>query len=242
MAKVKVRRIPYLNKIKASNRIKIEYLKYILKSIIQKNRRKKIINNYRNFISNKKFTHDFFSPNTFDWSEILYQYKNIKFNYLEIGSFEGISALYILENFSKAKLFCVDPWFQLTPNSGTSEGYEHLKMSEVENNFDNNLSQFNERYIKYKIKSNKFFFENKEKFDVIYIDGSHIAEDVLNDCISSWKILKKDGIILFDDYFWQNYQEIEKNPATAINDFLNMIPNQFIIIKLTKFQLSIRKI
>ena len=235
-------RISYLNKIKANYKIKLEYLKYILLSFIQKNKRKKVINKYRNFILNKKFTHDFFSPNTYDWSNILREYKNIKFNYLEIGSFEGISALYILENFSKAELFCVDPWLQLTPNSGTSEGYEHLKMSEVENNFDNNLFFFNKRYKKCKIKSDNFFLKNKVEFDVIYIDGSHIAKDVLNDCKSSWKVLKKNGIMLLDDYFWQNYQEIEKNPATAINEFLNTIPNKFIIIKLTKFQLSIRKI
>jgi len=235
-------RIFYLNKIKANNKIIAEYLKYILLSFIQKNKRKKTINNYRNFIKNKKFTHDFFSPNTFDWNDILYRYKDIKFNYLEIGSFEGISALYILENYPNAKLVCVDPWLQLSPNSGTSEGYEHLKMIDIENNFNTNLSLFHNRYQKYKAKSDEFFLKNKKEFDVIYVDGSHIAHDVLNDCLSSWKILKKNGVMILDDYFWQNYKEIEKNPATAINEFLDMIPGGFKIIKLTKFQLSIRKI
>ena len=240
MVKVNLR-ISYLNKIRANKNIIGEYLKYTLRSLIQKNKRKKTINNFREFIKNKKFTCDFFSPNTFDWNDILYKYKDKKFDYLEIGSFEGISALYILENHPYAKLVCVDPWFQLSPNSGTSEGYEHLNMLNIENNFNSNLSLFHDRYKKYKAKSDDFFLKNEKEFDVIYVDGSHIAHDVLNDCISSWKILKNNGIMILDDYFWQNYKEIEKNPATAINQFLDSIPNEFKIIKLSKFQLSIKK-
>jgi hypothetical protein len=37
-------------------------------------------------------------------------------------------------------------------------------------------------------------------FDIIYIDGSHIASDVLEDVVLSWRLLKTGGIIIFDDY------------------------------------------
>ena len=36
--------------------------------------------------------------------------------------------------------------------------------------------------------------------DLIYIDGSHLAKDVLSDAILSWKLLKPSGVMIFDDY------------------------------------------
>ena len=54
-------------------------------------------------------------------------------------------------------------------------------------------------------------------FDFIYIDGSHNGEDILSDAIEAFKILKKDGLIFFDDFLQydkhrvlQSYQGIEK--------------------------------
>jgi predicted O-methyltransferase YrrM len=39
-----------------------------------------------------------------------------------------------------------------------------------------------------------------ESFDIIYIDGSHDAADVLEDAILSWRLLKDGGVLIFDDY------------------------------------------
>lgn len=41
--------------------------------------------------------------------------------------------------------------------------------------------------------------EENHKFDLIYIDGSHIFEDVFVDFYYSDKLLAKQGVILFDD-------------------------------------------
>jgi hypothetical protein len=38
-----------------------------------------------------------------------------------------------------------------------------------------------------------------ERFGLIYVDGSHIFEDVFVDAYYGARLLEKDGIILFDD-------------------------------------------
>lgn len=39
-----------------------------------------------------------------------------------------------------------------------------------------------------------------ERFDFIYVDGSHRSPDVIYDAILSFGLLKKGGIMIFDDY------------------------------------------
>jgi len=50
-----------------------------------------------------------------------------------------------------------------------------------------------------RMTSDQFFLENKKKFDVIFIDGLHIYEQVIKDIFNSIKILNSDGIILIHD-------------------------------------------
>ena len=56
----------------------------------------------------------------------------------------------------------------------------------------------------------------KKKFDIIYIDGSHYYLDVINDFKNSLKILKKGGLLIFDDFLWNYYEKIEENPINGI--------------------------
>ncbi len=39
-----------------------------------------------------------------------------------------------------------------------------------------------------------------ESFDIIYVDGSHVKNDVLEDAVLSWRLLKNGGLMVFDDY------------------------------------------
>ena len=50
-----------------------------------------------------------------------------------------------------------------------------------------------------RMKSDHFFNENKEKFDLIFIDGLHVYEQVIKDIFNSIKVLKENGIILVHD-------------------------------------------
>ncbi len=50
-----------------------------------------------------------------------------------------------------------------------------------------------------RMTSDLFFLENKNKFDIIFIDGLHVYEQVIKDIFNSIKILNPDGIVLIHD-------------------------------------------
>jgi hypothetical protein len=52
---------------------------------------------------------------------------------------------------------------------------------------------------KYLGHSDDFFNDNPEKFDLIFIDGDHTAEQVERDIINSWKCLNPGGTIIIHD-------------------------------------------
>lgn len=51
----------------------------------------------------------------------------------------------------------------------------------------------------YKMKSDKFFLQNKNVYDIIFIDGLHIDEQVTRDIKNSLDCLSKGGIIVMHD-------------------------------------------
>lgn len=60
-----------------------------------------------------------------------------------------------------------------------------------------------------------------ETADYIYVDGSHLAMDVLTDAVLAWTLLKDNGILIFDDYGWGAHTTDEKQkPKLGIDAFL----------------------
>jgi predicted O-methyltransferase YrrM len=153
--------------------------------------------------------------NNFDiFSFFLPQDKNSKFVYLEVGCFEGLSSFFVLSEYKAVDATLLDIWDMPNPNSKT---LSH-NFNSIEDTFDNNLSRFNFTKIKDDsvVAMRKLFKQNKS-FDFIYIDGSHNGEDILSDAIEAFKILKKEGLIFFDDFLQhdknralQSYEGIEK--------------------------------
>ena len=87
-----------------------------------------------------------------------------------------------------------------------------------------------------------FFSKNKDKFDVIYIDGYHKGSQVYKDFKNSWKVLNENGVIIFDDYIWNFYRNLKDNPCYMINLHLKEIKNKVKILKVSNSQLFIKKI
>lgn len=74
--------------------------------------------------------------------------------------------------------------------------------------------------------------KNKEFADYIYIDGSHLAIDVLSDAVLSWSLLKVGGILIFDDYGWGAHTNDEKQkPKLAIDAFMNAYQGHYEVIQ-----------
>lgn len=207
--------------------------------------KKKYLLNRMDFIKfmkeNLKYSDDWFTNNIHIWCHI-FEKKNFldkDINILEIGSYEGISACFFLRYLPNSNIDCVETF-------EGSEEHSKKDFNKVYLNFNHNLDQFNERYKVYKMSSNIFFEKkknenlNKKNYDIIYIDGSHKYDDVLNDAKNSLLYLKEDGVIIFDDFLRSYYKDIKKNPIKAVIEFLN-INKKKVTIMLINYQIFVKK-
>lgn len=111
---------------------------------------------------------------------------NEKSTLLEIGSWKGRSAILILRSNPLIKLYCLDIW---------NQAFDIFK---------NNIKRYGvaDRVIPIKDWSKnvgKHFVP--ESLDFVYLDASHKEEDVYNDLLALKPLMKKDGVIVGDD--WQ---------------------------------------
>jgi predicted O-methyltransferase YrrM len=171
---------------------------------------KKIYENFNSYNENEKWF-----CNNLNFLNNFFSKKNNINKILEVGSYEGRSAIFFLKTFPNANIICVDTW------SGSDE-HNQYNFSVVEKNFDINTNYYQNNNCLKKIKdtSNNFFFNNFENFDLIFVDGDHSSHQVKLDIENSWKILNKGGYLLLDDYLWWYYKDLQKNPSSSINNFI----------------------
>ena len=167
------------------------------------------IDNEKIYFENKyQFNYyDWFSRHINIWKNFLIPFKEIR--YLEIGSFEGRSAVFMGEMNNVEEITCVDTF------EGNDE-HKDINFDIVYKNFSENLKKLNKSYNLIQDTSHNFFKKNNKTFNVIYIDGSHFYDDVKKDFINSMNCLDEEGIMIFDDFFWFYYKKKEQNPIGAI--------------------------
>jgi hypothetical protein len=195
-------------------------------------------NEYREFIKkNLKLKQDWFTHNIksldFFFKKNNIYHKQIKA--LEIGSYEGNSSVFFLKYFQNMKLTCVDTF------KGSAEHQNH-DFNSVYDNFIYNTKRYSDKIKIFKSTSKNFFTNiNDEKYDLIYIDGSHFAKDVFDDAINSFKVLNKGGYMIFDDFLWDFFPSINDNPIGGVKFFLK---KNFFKIKIMSidYQLIIKKL
>ena len=190
-----------------------------------------IYQNFKSFDPKSKW----FCNNLYFLSNALKSFQNIN-SILEIGSYEGRSAIFFLNFFKNSKITCVDTW------EGSDEHDKRIFL-EIEKNFLINTEDFikSKRLSYLKSNSNTFFNYNHAKYDLIFLDGDHSFDQVLKDAENAWDCLNINGYLIFDDYLWWYYHDIMKNPSSAINQFLIKKKNEIMIIKIWH-QVIIKKI
>ncbi|MEC4986451.1 MAG: class I SAM-dependent methyltransferase, partial [Oscillatoria sp. PMC 1076.18] len=151
-----------------------------------------------------QFTQDWFSLNIPLWEQVFKQFAHQPdLNFLEIGSWEGRSTCWLLDRIlthKSAKITCLDTFEGSVEHKSW---YEQGYIASLEGRFDHNIAQ-----TKASEKVKKIVGYSQEilrtlptnAYNFIYIDGSHLAPDVLEDAALSWRLLKQGGIIIFDDY------------------------------------------
>lgn len=195
--------------------------------------------------SGYQFTADWFALHLPVWRQIFANYSPRRI--LEVGSFEGRSATYMIEECATLeKLVCADMW----------EDYPELDMTGAEARFDNNINIARHR------RSNPIYFRKirgksvltltdllaqREEFDIIYIDGSHLAPDVLTDAVLAFYLLRVGGLMVFDDYLWRDRetggQDILYVPKVAVDAFTNIFYQKMIVkIFAVPYQVYLEKV
>ena len=188
------------------------------------------------FKKDGRYTQDWFSYNIKYISRILYKYnlQNKKLNILELGSYEGLSTVFFLTTLKYSNIHCVDPFIDFEENKDKD-------FNKVYENFKYNTQKFENR-IRLSKSTSDNFFENKinEKYDLIYIDGNHHADFVYKDSINSFNVLNKGGLMIFDDFLWDYYKEINLNPIGGVKKFLS---ENFLKVKIVSisYQIIIQK-
>jgi len=191
-----------------------------------------------------QFTKDWFNWAPAVWEQLipLLPGEAGKRSFMEIGSFEGRSAVWIAENMMQKgdELFCIDTW-----EGGEEHGEEN--MGDVEKRFDYNrslaLTGRDISILKFQGTSTRWLahaIKEEEELDFIYIDGSHTAPDVLTDACMAWPLLKPKGIMVFDDYMWGSPRDILHRPKPAIDAFCNIFAEEAEIVHVG-YQLAVRK-
>ena len=67
----------------------------------------------------------------------------------------------------------------------------------------------------------------RRRFDLAYIDGSHVAADVYRDAALTWPLIEPGGWIMFDDYEWDGMEELLQRPKPGIDAFLAAVAGQY---------------
>lgn len=185
------------------------------------------------------FSQDWFSQHIPIWTRLLDEFKGkAGLRVLEIGTFEGRSTCWLLENIvtgEDAHIDCID----------TFEGAEDmvalkLDMSNMRQVFESNVAPWRDRVSVHAGESATMLRGLSGPFDLVYVDGSHRAPDVLSDAVLSWPMLKAGGVMLFDDYLWRRDPRPEHCPGLAIDSFLRCHAGWYDVL-LAQYQVAVRK-
>ena len=174
---------------------------------------------------------------------------------LEVGSYEGASACYLIEQLgarAPLEIHCVDPWEGTANFAGTD-----VDMSEVEARFRRNTGLLVERSrhpvtleihkgLSRMVLARLLTQKGQGYFDLVYIDGSHEAPDVLADAVLGFALLRRHGIMVFDDYLWRggdaNFNNPAQCPKLAIDAFINCNFSKVRMVCAPLYQIYLQKI
>lgn len=164
--------------------------------------------NFDAWFSGKEFTSDWVSKKLPSWQVALEPFRDSAgpVSVLEIGTYEGRSAVAFLEMLPNSRIVAVD----------------FFPQPEVELRFDRNLASYGDRCQKIKGRAinvmDSFVSENL-RFDVIYLDGGKIRDDTFAQSALAWSLLNQGGVLIWDDLRWKLDKPTRERPAQAIELF-----------------------
>jgi tetratricopeptide (TPR) repeat protein len=204
-----------------------------------------------------EFNEDWFSHNIPHWLQCLGRFQGqADLNILEVGSWEGRSTVWLLDNLlthTSGKITCIDtfdpaalPQAALDQTQMQTGHPGQLRTAQaLEQRFDENMQRTGAAE-----KVTKLVGESGDRlrslpqgsFDIAYLDASPIATDVLEDIMLTWGLIKMGGVIILDDYGFQ-FPEGDPTapPRVAIDAFLSVYGQKVKVIH-NAYQLIVEKL
>ena len=181
-----------------------------------------------------KFTQDWFSFNIPAWENAFSQIRGKRDCFLEIGSYEGRSTVWLMENVIPrgGEIFCIDTWEGGWEHSSDTmkDSFERFKYNTDLASEKSNVDVYAIRRKSYEALSDMIY--NQREYDFIYVDGSHAASDVLSDACMAYHLCRKGGVIAFDDYLWGPAEHPLMRPKPAVDAFINLYADKVSVFSL----------
>ena len=165
---------------------------------------------------------------------------------LEIGSWEGASACWILQNLctgddERNSLVCVDHFDLMQTAAGCARWaafQANIKSTQLSKRV-RVMPEFSTPAL-FKLMS-ETLAEAFAGYNFVYIDGSHRADDALLDAEMAWRLAANECVMVFDDYEWNQADErTVEHPKPGIRGFLSAHPGEY--VRLHKgYQIIIQK-
>jgi predicted O-methyltransferase YrrM len=203
-------------------------------------------------ISQYLFTTDWFEQSRPIWTALLSNFKPARI--LEIGSYEGASICFCIDFLSQfqkeLEIICIDTWND-DFYGPMAEVYERFRTN-TSLAISNSPAQV--QFVIYKEPSinalaqiisenSRLPEQDQNAYDLIYVDGSHMAKDVITDAVMAFPLLKVGGLMIFDDYLWSNPNSDSSvaSPKIAIDAFTTIFRDQIQFISAPLYQLYMVK-
>lgn len=180
-----------------------------------------------------QFTSDWWTRKIPDWTRFIRPlFRGVPTRALEVGSYEGRSASWILKqllNHPESSLICVDRW--------TDDA--------IEDRFDRNirLSGLGARVHKGKGDAFDVLRRLESTLDLVYLDADHRSSATLALTVLVWPRLRRGGVLVWDDYGWhrERVDHPDRTPARGIDAFLSLWEGQYELLW-KNYQVAVRKL
>jgi glycosyltransferase involved in cell wall biosynthesis len=203
-------------------------------------------------VSMYNWTHDLPHGTRKVFEQMLHRHTGRGVRILEVGAYEGTSLLEMLKILPDATGVAIDRWINYDEDRRVHLGM--LEERSIEAVFHENLKRagVSERVTVLKGDSMEqllHLIEQKERFDFIYVDGSHKCIDCYTDMALSWRLLKTGGTIIVDDYLYQSEvvylpKKMEDRPLdypkVGVDHFLTKYEGQYRVLD-KSYRISLEK-